>query len=175
MSEKNENNQESIDQAPEIVEEPTVLENKPDLSAELAETKDRLLRIAADFDNYKKTSQREQLNSIKFANEALLTNLLPIIDNLEQAVLTSQGTQKNEVVLGVEMVLKQFKDLLEKFGVEVFSAVGKMFDPARHEALGQKEDDEVPEGTVLLEYQKGYLLNQRLLRPARVMVARPGN
>ena len=71
-----------------------------------------------------------------------------------------------------EKELITFNELLEKSGVEVFSAMGKMFDPSRHEALGQKEDDSVPEGQVILEYQKGYLLNQRLLRPARVIVAK---
>jgi molecular chaperone GrpE len=174
MPEKNEKAPDHLE--PKIVAEPEQVqaeqEAKPDVNAELLETKDRLLRIAADFDNYKKTAQREQLNSIKFANEGLLTNLLPIIDNLEQAVLASKSSEKNDVVLGIELVLKQFNELLEKSGVEVFSAMGKMFDPSRHEALGQKEDDSVPEGQVILEYQKGYLLNQRLLRPARVIVAK---
>lgn len=178
MSEKNENpsaiETETASELETKVEPEQEATERPEeiLNRELSETKDRLLRLAADFDNYKKTSQREQLNTIKFANENLIANLLPIIDNLEQAVAAQVG-EKNNVVLGVEMVLKQFKDLLEKLGVEVFSAQGQMFDPARHEALGQKEDDSVPEGFVLMEYQKGYLLHQRLLRPARVMVAKP--
>lgn len=176
MSEKNENPmaEEPSEVLPKETEEAKAeqAEEENPLSLELSETKDRLLRLAADFDNYKKTSQREQLNTIKFANEAFITNLLPIIDNLEQAV-SLKTDDKNDVVLGVEMVLKQFKDLLEKAGVEIFSAMGQMFDPARHEALGQKEDDSVAEGTVVMEYQKGYLLHQRLLRPARVMVAKP--
>jgi molecular chaperone GrpE len=159
----------ALETEPELIKE----EEKeiPDLSIELIETKDRLLRIAADFENYKKTSQREQLNSIKFANEAFITNLLPIIDNLEQAVKSSKDNN-NDVIVGVQMVLKQFYDLLEKAGVEVFSAQGLLFDPARHEALGQQVDDSVPEGTVIQEYQKGYLLHQRLLRPARVVIAK---
>src|SRR5580658_990295 len=109
----------ALETEPELIKE----EEKeiPDLSIELIETKDRLLRIAADFENYKKTSQREQLNSIKFANEAFITNLLPIIDNLEQAVKSSKDNN-NDVIVGVQMVLKQFYDLLEKAGVEVFSA-----------------------------------------------------
>lgn len=144
------------------------------LKEDLALMKDRYLRLAADFENYKKIAQREQISSIKFANESIITNLLPVLDNLEQAVKACaiSGDTKSDVLVGVEMVLKQFVDLLQKFGVEVFSAQGAKFDPTRHEALSEQEDNNVEPGTVILEYQKGYLFNGRLLRPARVVVAK---
>lgn len=144
------------------------------LKEELAQVKDRYLRLAADFENYKKISQREQLNSIKFANENIITSLLPVVDNLEQAIKACKaaGDTKNDVLIGVEMVLKQFVDLLGKFGVEIFSAKGQKFDPARHEAMSEQEDATVLPGIIIEEYQKGYLYNGRLLRPARVVVAK---
>lgn len=157
---------------PVVVEEntPSVEEN---LRHEVAQTKDRLLRLAAEFENYKKISQREQLNSLKFANEGLITNLLPIVDSLEHAIAAcKKSAENNDVLVGVEMVAKQLGDVLQKHGVEVFSALGKPFDPARHEAMGEQIDDSVDEGSVVVEYQKGYFLHSRLLRPARVVIAR---
>lgn len=158
--------------SPEPVAEPTLAEM---LKAELSETRARLLRLAADFENYKKISQREQQTSVKFANAGLITDLLPIVDNLEQAVLAckkSTEASNNDVLVGVEMVVKQLAELLRKSGVEIFSAVGQPFDPARHEAMGEQISDTVDHGFVVEEYQKGYLLHGRLLRPARVVVAK---
>lgn len=143
------------------------------LTAELKDTHDRLLRIAAEFENYKKISQREQINSIKFANENLVLSLLPVLDNLEQAVFAGKKNDNSkDLVIGVEMVLKQMSDILEKFGVEFFSTHGEVFDPARHEALSEREDDSVAPGTVVEQFQKGCLLNGRLLRAARVVVSK---
>jgi|SRR5579871_4650450 len=172
--------QDSIEESAELSElapdeqELPVEKPKNSVEDELAETKDRFLRLAADFDNYKKISQREQQNSIRFANESLVTSLLPIVDNLEHAIAAQKksGHEKNDILIGVEMVLKQLQDLLGKFGVAGFTAKGLLFDPARHEALGEQEDDTVAPGTVVTEYQKGYLLHNRLLRPARVAVAK---
>lgn len=143
------------------------------LTGELKDTHDRLLRVAAEFENYKKISQREQVNSIKFANENLVLNLLPVLDNLEQAVLAGKKNDNSkDLVIGVEMVLKQMSDVLEKFGVEFFSTHGEVFDPARHEALSEREDDSVAPGTIVEQFQKGCLLNGRLLRAARVVVSK---
>ncbi len=152
------------------ISEPS-LEEK--LTAELKDTHDRLLRVAAEFENYKKISQREQINSIKYANESLVLNLLPVIDNLEQAVNVGKKSESSkDLVIGVEMVLKQLSDSLEKFGVEFFQTLGESFDPARHEALSEREDDSVNPGTVVEQFQKGCLLNGRLLRAARVVVSK---
>ena len=160
------------------VEPETAMQNEQDaLRAEIVESKDRFLRLAADFENYKKISQREQQNSLKFANESLIINLLPVMDNLEQAIVAAKKSSagSSDVVIGVEMVLKQMTEVIKKSGVEVFSAIGLPFDPARHEAMGEQIDDNAEDGSVIFEYQKGYLLHGRLVRPARVIVARrPG-
>lgn len=151
----------------EMLPEPSELDR---LVEELSSVKDRYLRLAAEFDNYKKIAQREQQNSVRFANEGLILGLLPIMDSLEQAMVASK--KDKDVLMGIEMVLKQFLDLLKKFGAEVFSAEGSMFDPSRHEAVGEQVDPHKKKGQVVLEYQKGCLLNGRLLRPARVLVSK---
>lgn len=145
------------------------------LADELLETKDRLLRLAAEFENFKKISARERANSLKFANESLIVSLLPIMDNLEQAVLAGKSSEMGaarDLLVGVEMVLKHMTETLQKFGVEFYSALGLAFDPNRQEAVCEQEDDEVAPGTVVQEYQKGCLLNGRLIRAARVAVAK---
>jgi molecular chaperone GrpE len=118
--------------------------------------------------------QKEKEDLIRFGNENLIRELLPVLDNLERAVEHARG-EKNEnegLLQGVEMTISQFQKALEKFGASTFSAVGEAFDPGRHEAMGQIESDEHPPNTVVQELQKGCLLNERLLRPAMVMVAR---
>ena len=163
---------------PEITEEAEALPEptkEEKLSEELAQSNDRLLRLAAEFENFKKISAREQANSQKFANENLLNNLLPIIDNLEQAVIAGKksGTEgAQDLLIGVEMVLKQLRDVFLKFGVEFFDSKNQSFDPSRHEALCEQEVEGVEAGTVIEEFQKGCLLHGRLLRPARVAVAK---
>lgn len=145
------------------------------LADELKDTTDRLMRLAADFDNFKKISARENANSLKFANESLISSILPILDNLEQAVAAGrsldQAAAKN-LLIGIDMVLKQMTEVLQKFGVEFYSAQGQLFDPARHEAVAEAEDENTEPGYVITEYQKGCLLHGRLLRPARVLVAK---
>ena len=152
--------------------EPTTQEK---LASELAQTNDRLLRLAAEFDNFKKIAAREQASSQKFANESLIGNLLPIMDNLEQAVKAGKKSDSegaHDLLVGVEMVLKQMTDTLVKFGVEFFDSKNQTFDPSRHEALCEQEAPGVAAGTVVEEFQKGCLLHGRLLRPARVAVAK---
>lgn len=145
------------------------------LSDELKETTDRLLRLGAEFENFKKISARESANSIKFANENLINSFLPVLDHLEQAVAAGRSLDQDaakNLLIGVDMVLKQMIEVLQKFGVEFFSAKGKPFDPKLHEAMGEQSDDTVEPGTVITEYQRGVLLHGRLLRPARVLVAK---
>ena len=138
---------------------------------EMGLVQDRYLRMLAEFENYKKRSERDRLASIKYANERLLEDLLPVLDHLEQALAATSG-DAGAVVLGVKMVLKQFQETLERYGIQVFSAVGQPFDPSRHEAIEERADDEVPPLFVIAEYQKGYLLNERVVRPARVVVSK---
>jgi len=142
--------------------------------AEVQKNWDLYLRARADLDNYRKRAQREKEDLSRFANENLLREILPVMDNLERALEHArQGEGSGDGLLqGVEMTLGQFQRVLDKFGVTPVSAVGEPFDPARHEALGQVESAEHPPNTVVQELQKGYLLNERLLRPAMVMVAK---
>jgi len=141
---------------------------------EAAKNRDLYLRACADLDNYRKRTLREKEELAKFANEAILREILPVIDNLERALQHSATGEGNDAGLtqGVEMTLSQFRKVLEKFGVVPIPSVGTPFDPARHEAMGQLESAEHPVNTVVQELQKGYLLNERLLRPALVMIAK---
>jgi molecular chaperone GrpE len=146
-----------------------------DAEKELAAAKDQFLRLAAEFENYKKISLREKTQGIQFANTSIIESLLPVIDSLEQAALAGKDSadpKTQELVTGVNMVLKIFADTLKKFGAESFTALGQKFDPASHEAVAEQESADVEPGTVLLEYQKGFIYNGRLLRPARVVVAK---
>jgi len=134
---------------------------------------DRLLRQAAELENFKKRTVRDREESVRFANEALVKDLLPIIDNLERAVAHAQGGGNGKpLVEGVEMVLKGLLDVLNKYGVTPIEAVGQAFDPVKHEAMAQVESAEHQPNTVIQEYHKGYLFNGRLLRPALVTVAK---
>lgn len=131
------------------------------------------VRALAEMDNLRKRNQREKEDIAKFGNENILREILPVIDNLERAVDHAGNQEGGEGLMeGVQMTLNQFSNVLQKFGVEVLSAQGEPFDPAHHQAMGQLETDEVPVNHVAQELQKGYLLNNRLLRPSLVMVAK---
>jgi molecular chaperone GrpE len=134
---------------------------------------DRYVRQVAELENYKKRSIRDKEETIRFANEALIRDMLPIVDNLERAVAHAQGGGNGKpLVEGVELVLKALIDVLGKHGLVQLSAVGQPFDPERHEAMAQVESDSHTPNTVVDEYHKGYLLFDRLLRPALVSVAK---
>lgn len=135
---------------------------------------DLYLRSQAELDNYRKRAQRDRQDLLKFSNENILRELLPVIDNLDRAVQHARDAEADSQGLleGVEMTLGQFRRVLEKFQVTAFDALGEKFDPARHEAMGQYETSEYPPNVVAQELQKGYLLHDRLLRPAMVMIAK---
>lgn len=154
--------------------QPSVEEALAASQAEVQKNWDLYLRARADLENYRKRTQREKEELSRFANENLLREILPVLDNLERALdHARQGAADNSgLVQGVEMTLSQFQRVLEKFGVTPITSLGALFDPARHEALGQLESADQPPNTVVQELQKGYLLNDRLLRPAMVMVAK---
>jgi molecular chaperone GrpE len=127
----------------------------------------------ADMDNLRKRSQREKEDLAKFGNETLLREMLPVIDNLERAVAHAVEDKTTDGLLeGVRLTLDQFSKVLEKFQVVPIEALGQVFDPAHHQAMGQLETEDYPANTVVQELQKGYLLNERLLRPAMVMIAK---
>jgi molecular chaperone GrpE len=144
---------------------------------DLAETAEKnyelYLRSQADMDNLRKRGQKEKEEWVKFSNESLIKDLLPALDALEQAISHCDMTNENCLVSlkeGVELTLKGLKDALGKAGLEEVKAHGETFDPNYHQAVSEMEDGSVEAGAVLHELQKGYLLNQRLLRPAMVVV-----
>jgi molecular chaperone GrpE len=137
---------------------------------------EKYLRLAADFENYKRISLREQRDSSLFANERILKDMLPILDNLERAVrFAKENPASNGLMQGVELTLKQFGETLSKFGVTPVVSIGEPFDPACHQAVTKLESNTAPEHTVVEEYQKGYRLHDRILRAAMVAVAAPGS
>ncbi|HSP80999.1 MAG TPA: nucleotide exchange factor GrpE [Myxococcaceae bacterium] len=139
----------------------------------LKESHERALRATADLENYKKRAQKEKEEVQKFGSERLLKDLLPVMDNLDRALeAASRSTDFESFLKGVEMTRKSFESALGKHGVKAFSAVGQPFDPRLHEAMQQVETAEVPEGHVAFEAVRGYTLNERLVRPALVGVAR---
>ncbi|MBW2193921.1 MAG: nucleotide exchange factor GrpE [Deltaproteobacteria bacterium] len=152
-----------------------VLEEKLDeAKQEGAQSHDRFLRTAAEFENYKKRTTREMDALRKYANEALLKDLLSAVDNLERAIHSSNDSESTEssVFEGIDMTLKELLKILEKYQVKPVEAEGKTFDPAFHQAFMTEENEEHPENTVLREFQKGYTLHDRLLRPAMVVVSK---
>lgn len=141
------------------------------LRREIADLRDRSVRTLADFDNYRKRSERERRDAVRYASSAPLGDLLEVVDNLERAL--AAGGSAEDLKLGVEMTLRQLEEVLRRHGVESVPAAGQRFDPAHHEAVSRLVDPEVEAPTVVEELQRGYRLHDRLLRPARVVVAVP--
>jgi len=143
------------------------------MEAEYRSAHDKYLRLAAEFDNYKRITQRDQRDQIKFGNEHLLKEMLPVVDNLERAIKSAKDNGGNEALMqGVELTLKQLLGVLGKFGVTPMESIGKPFDPTTQQAVAQVESDTVPEHAVAEELQKGYLLHDRILRPSMVSVSK---
>ncbi len=142
---------------------------------EVKETYDRLLRVSADFENYKKRAARETEEFRKYANQTLLKEMLSVVDNLELAINSSNHKKKADknLIEGLNLTLNEILKVFEKFDVKPIEAQGQTFDPAFHEAVMREETDDFPENTVVSEFQKGYLIHGRLLRPAMVVVAVP--
>ncbi len=134
---------------------------------------DKMLRLAAEFDNYKKRSAREYENIRKYASESLIKELLPIVDNFERAIQSANESKNFESFLeGVKLIFNQIINLLEKEGVIPIKAVGEQFDPNYHEAVMHVDSEEYPANVVTEEYQKGYILKDRVIRPAMVAVSK---
>lgn len=143
---------------------------------EITELKDRILRLGAEMENTRKRLERERSESIQYANESIIRDILPIVDNLERALEHAQKDDTNPgLAEGVSNTLKAFLDTLARYGCSAFAAAGKTFDPNYHEAVMQEVSNDYPENTVLTELQKGYTLHSRLLRPAMVVVAKAGS
>jgi len=134
---------------------------------------DRLLRIQADFDNYKKRLDRDKLEFIKFANEDIIVEILKILDDFERAVKAGKTKHDFDILYkGIEMIYKDLKEFFKQKGVQEIEAEGRLFNPHEHEAMMQEETDEHKEDHVIEEFQKGYTLSGRVIRPAKVKVAK---
>ena len=143
-----------------------------DLKRQVAEKQDRLLRALAEVDNVKRRTQREREEYVRFANEGLVRDLLPIVDNLDRALEAARTSQEAaKVVEGVALIQRELLKVLERVGVTRYSALGERFDPNRHEATGRIVSVHQPPDTVVAEMTGGYLLNGRVLRPAQVVIA----
>lgn len=141
------------------------------LEREIADLRDRSIRTLADFENYRRRSERERDDLKRFAQGDVLRDLLPVVDNLQRAL--AAGGTVDDLKLGVELTLRQFTDLLKQRGVVEVPALGAPFDPAVHEAVARVDDETVEAPTVIDELQRGYTLHGKLLRPALVRVAMP--
>lgn len=151
--------------------------NKKDEIQELKDQveaeKDRALRLSAEFENYKKRTQRETNDFKKFANESIFRQLLSVVDNLERAISAAEeNSEESALFEGVKLTHKDIIKLFETFNVKSVNADNESFDPNFHQAVTQEETDEFPDNTVTKVLQKGYLLHDRLIRPAMVVVSK---
>jgi molecular chaperone GrpE len=144
------------------------------MEQESKDSHDRFLRVSAEFENYKKRAAREMNDFRKFANESFAKAMLYVVDNLDRAIESSSDDNhsNSSVVEGVNMTLKEILKIFGQFGVKPFESLGKTFDPAVHQAVMQEESDDHPEKTILTELEKGYMIHDRLLRPAMVVVSK---
>lgn len=153
---------------------PEVVDGNPDAATQLADVQAQLLRTMADFDNFRRRSRQEKDDLQKFATRKLLQDLLPVVDNFDRA-LSAWGAVDNadatDLKAGIEMVQRQLLSVLQSYGVEAMNDVGQPFDPNVHEAVMQAPADETQAGIVLEEFQKGYRLHDKVLRPAMVKVS----
>ena len=161
-------------QEPENKEQEEIIQeaNNPEvvtLKVQLEENEDRLKRLMAEFDNYKKRSAKEKETLYQSLTGDILTAMLPVVDNLEKAV--EAQTQDEGYKQGVEMVLKQFKDVLQAQGLEEIEAIGKPFDPELHEAVASVVDENLGEKEIKEQYRKGYKMGSKVIRHSMVIVA----
>jgi molecular chaperone GrpE len=156
-----------LDGDPSAQAEPSMAKDQ-----ELKSVNDKYLRLAAEFDNYKRIAQRDQRDQIRFGNELLLKELLPVVDNLERAIKAAQDNTSCEgLVKGVDLTLKQLQGVLGKFGVQSIPTTGQPFDPSGHQAVASVPSTQVPDKHIVEEFQRGYRLHDRILRPAMVTVS----
>jgi molecular chaperone GrpE len=159
---------------PDEASNPTAVDSQEkQAQEELQIYQDKYIRLAAEFENYKRRAQRDQSDAIRYANEGLLKNLLSTLDNLERAIQCGKDAGASGALLeGVELTHKQFLETVEKLGVRQVSSTGSLFDPNMHQAVAQVESETAEPNTVVEEFQKGYFLHDRILRPAMVTVAK---
>lgn len=154
---------------------PEQLDELQKRAAKADENWERLVRVTADLENFKKRAAREKIEAAQYASFSLLQKLLPVLDNFEMALVAAQSAQGDKLASfqsGVTMIQQQLKGALVDTGLEEIDAIGKPFDPAVHEAVSQQESATVPEDHVMQQLRKGYKVKERLLRPATVIVAK---
>lgn len=157
----------------EETKEPELNDPLAQAQAEAAKWKDLAARNQADLENYRKRVARERDDDIKRAKLGVLEDLLPVMDNFEFGMIeVRKGDPKSPIAFGMEMIERQLKEFMSNAGVEVVDAVGAVFDPNVHEAVGQEENAEVEEGKIIRQMRKGYKMRDRLLRPAMVVVSK---
>ncbi len=140
---------------------------------QLEEEKDRCLRLNAEFDNFRKRTLKEREEFIKYANEKLILELIDVLESLERGIETSENIDnKDKLIEGIELVYKQFKNVLEKNGLTPIKALGEKFDHYKHEAMMQTITDEYDEETILEEFARGYMLNGKVIRYSKVRVSK---
>ncbi len=172
--------EETVEEAPPEAEAPAAPDNQQlrDLEVQVETLKsrnDQLMRVAADFENYKRRHAREKEEMAKYAGQQVVANVLPVLDNFERALQAQADSQSEDMesfVEGVRMIQKQLLEVLTKANVSVVEAVGQPFNPEFHEAIASEVSDEVPDETVLQEFQKGYVMHGRLIRPSIVKVSK---
>ncbi|EHS57019.1 nucleotide exchange factor GrpE [Paenibacillus sp. Aloe-11] len=169
---------ETIQEQEESVNEAAGLEAQEEdtevakLRAEAEEHQQRFLRAQADFDNFRRRTLKEKEELAKYASMKLVTELVPVLDNFERALATAQqGAETESFAKGVEMIFRQFEGVLQAEGVTAMNSVGQPFNPDFHQAIMQVESEEHEEGIVVEEVQKGYMLKDKVLRPAMVKVS----
>jgi molecular chaperone GrpE len=154
-------------------EELTLEERLAQKERDAQENYDKWLRSLAEFENYKKRQEREKADLCKFSQESLIRDLLPVLDNIDRAIEHSKANNVPATFIeGLALARKSFWDVLQRNGVQAINAIAERFDPNFHEAIMQQENPEVEENTIISEVQKGYMLQERLLRPSMVVVAK---
>ncbi len=163
----------SLEEKTVVIKETEFLQLKEE-AASAKEYWDKLLRLQADFENTRKRLERDREEFVKYANEDLICSLLDIVDDLERSIELTQEKHEDSMAFlkGVEMILAHLHDMLKKYGVKHIEAKGKTFDPNFHEALMQEGQDDLPENTVVEELQKGYWLNNKVIRTSKVKVSK---
>lgn len=167
----------------EVEPEPEASATEDDVKKKLEEAErqakdnyERILRISADFENYKKRAAREMQDLVKYANEKILKEMLTVVDNLERAIESASNhyVANDPLIQGVHLTLNETLKILERHQVKPVVSLGEPFDPSFHQAMMQEEVQDQPPNTVVKELQKGYLIHDRLLRPALVAVSKTG-
>ena len=163
-----ENSEETVEEKSEAA---LLQEKVAELQAKFTETEGRMLRLQADFENYKRRVQLDKQAAEKYRSQSLVSDILPALDNFERAMqVEANDEQMKSLLQGMEMVYRQLQEALAKEGVEAIEAVGKQFDPHEHQAVMQVQDSEFESNAVVEEFQKGYKLKDRVIRPSMVKV-----